>query len=180
VTRGEGHWSLYCLNLIHGQIDILDPFPWVNEQDRAGFHGAIAGRIRGRLNVVFQEHTDGVFTDFSQFGLPFVSVPKFANNYDDALYIMLFMEHYDGALRKVSIGIDPVGFFVSQSFFIFITSLYIFSFSNLLIKAITGHVPFLQEFGTEYKAQILYYIIFHKLNAHRKELPEEICALAPR
>jgi hypothetical protein len=90
------------------------------------------------------------------------------------------MEHYDGALRKVSIGIDPVGFFVSQSFFIFITSLYIFSFSNLLIKAITGHVPFLQEFGTEYKAQILYYIIFHKLNAHRKELPEEICALAPR
>jgi hypothetical protein len=131
VTRGEGHWSLYCLNLIHGQIDILDPFPWVNEQDRAGFHGAIAGRIRGRLNVVFQEHTDGVFTDFSQFGLPFVSVPKFANNYDDALYIMLFMEHYDGALRKVSIGIDAVGFFVSQSFFIFITSLYIFSFSNL-------------------------------------------------
>jgi hypothetical protein len=39
---------------------------------------------------------------------------------------------------------------------------------------------FLQKFGTEYKAQILYYIIFHKLYAHRKELPEEICALAPR
>jgi hypothetical protein len=38
----------------------------------------------------------------------------------------------------------------------------------------------LQEFGTQYKAQILYYIIFHKLNANTKELPDEICFPGPR
>ena len=108
VTRGEGHWSLYCVNLVHGQIDILDPFPWTNDQLRACYHGAIAGRIRGRLNAVFQEVTDGRFIDFSQFGLPFVTVPKFVHNYDDALYIMLFMEHYDVGERKVDVCIDPV------------------------------------------------------------------------
>jgi hypothetical protein len=52
-------------------------------------------------------------------------------------------------------------------------------FSNHIWHVLTGHLPFLQDFGTEYKAQILYYMMFHKLNACRKQLPNEICELAP-
>jgi hypothetical protein len=174
VTRGEGHWSLYCVNLVHGQIDILDPFPWTNEQDRVAFHGVIAGRICYRLNAVFQDFTHGRFIDFSQFGLPFVSMPKFSNNYDDALYIMLFMEHYDGGLRKVNVAIDPVCYL----FCLPIILSFLF-FSNHIRHVLTGHLPFLQDFGMEYKAQILYYMMFHKLNACRKQLPDEICERAP-
>jgi hypothetical protein len=59
----EDHWSLYCVNLVHGQIDILDPFPWTNDQDRDRCHGTIAGQIQGRLNAVFQKFTSGRFTD---------------------------------------------------------------------------------------------------------------------
>ena len=46
------HWSVYCVNFVHGQIDILDPSPWTDQQQKE-FHGGIAHQIRKRLNDIF-------------------------------------------------------------------------------------------------------------------------------
>jgi hypothetical protein len=51
---------------------------------------------------------------------------------------MLFMEHYDGGLRKIFVGIDLVDFFVSQTSFPFASLFFLIT----IIDTITGHVPF--------------------------------------
>jgi hypothetical protein len=101
------HWSVYCVNLVHGQIDILDPSPWTDQQQKQ-IHGGIAHRIRKRLNDIFQSFTGGRFIDFSHWGLPYVPVPKVVVSNDCGFFTMLFLEHYDGENRKLNINIDPV------------------------------------------------------------------------
>ncbi|KAG2657804.1 hypothetical protein PVAP13_1KG147915, partial [Panicum virgatum] len=120
------HWVVYCVNLVHGQIDILDPSPWTDQQQKQ-IHGGIAHQIRKRLNDIFQSFTGGRFIDFSHWGLPYVPVPKVVVSNDCGFFTMLFLEHYDGENRKLNINIDPL-------------------------------------LGAQYRAQLLYCIVFHKRN----------------
>lgn len=99
---------MYCVNLVHGQIDILDSFPW-SEKERRDHHGCVAQRIRSRLNDLFQRFTKGKFPDFSEWGMPFVPMPKQERYSNDCgFFAMMFMEHYDGENRALAIDIDPV------------------------------------------------------------------------
>ena len=61
-----------------------------------------------RLNDLFQDFTGGRFPDFSKWGLPNVPVPKQVLANDCGIFVMLFLEHYDGENRKLDIDIDPV------------------------------------------------------------------------
>lgn len=135
------HWTVYCVNLVHGQIDILDPYPWKSEKEQMEYHGSFAARIRGRLHELLNSLTDGEFPDFSYWSLPFIEVPKQSHDNDSGCFAMLFLEHYDGENRKMDITIDP-------------------------------------ELISQYRAQMLYYMTFHKINSPRP-FPDEIERLVP-
>ncbi|CAL5065659.1 unnamed protein product [Urochloa decumbens] len=137
----KGHWTVYCVNLVHEQIDILDSSPWPTEKQQKEYHADIAERIRSRLNNALHQYTHGKFTDFSKWGFAFVPVPKQALPNDGGFFSMMFLEHYDGKKRKMDINIDPL-------------------------------------LGSQIRAQILYYMLFHKINRERP-LPHEIEHLAP-
>jgi hypothetical protein len=96
------------VNLVHGQIDILDPYPWKSEKEQMEYHGSFAARIRGRLHELLNSLTDGEFPDLSYWSLPFIEVPKQSHDNDSGCFAMLFLEHYDGENRKMDITIDPV------------------------------------------------------------------------
>ena len=98
------------MNLVHGQIDILDPQPWNSDKEQKEYHGSFAARIRGRLHDLLHSFTDGKFPDISSWSLPFIEVPKQLHRNDSGCFAMLFMEHYDGENRKLDIDIAPVSF----------------------------------------------------------------------
>jgi len=110
VHQGR-HWTVYCVNFIHEQIDILDSADWTVNQ-RKKYHGAIAGRIRKRLNDLFKELTDGKIKDFSGWGLPFLEVPRQQLPNDCAFFVMMFLENYDGEKRRLTMNINPVSLFM--------------------------------------------------------------------
>ena len=53
----EDHYTVYCINLIHDRIDILDS----SLDDHRLYHEVVGNRIIPRLNLLFQEATDGKF-----------------------------------------------------------------------------------------------------------------------
>ncbi|CAN6217097.1 unnamed protein product [Urochloa humidicola] len=95
--------------ILHAKlIDILDSFQWPSEKKMKEYHGAIAGRIRTRLNDVLRRFTNCKFTDFSEWGFAFVPVPKQALEHDSGFFAMMFLEHYNGERRKMDIHVDPI------------------------------------------------------------------------
>uniref|UniRef100_K3ZNF9 Ubiquitin-like protease family profile domain-containing protein n=1 Tax=Setaria italica TaxID=4555 RepID=K3ZNF9_SETIT len=105
---------LYVYYIYEPMIDILDPSPRT-EHERKEKHEHITQRIQKRLNDIFPSFTNGRFTDFNQWGLPFVPVPKEDALANDCGYlVMMFLEHYDGEKRKLNIDIDTVDLLGSQ------------------------------------------------------------------
>ncbi|KAG8048575.1 hypothetical protein GUJ93_ZPchr0009g737 [Zizania palustris] len=104
-VHSRGHWTVYCVNMIHHQIDILDSYP-------------------------------------CSWGLPYIDVPKQVLVNDCGFFVMLFLEHYDGERRKFD-------------------------------------VPIIPEKGTQYRAELMYYLFFHKMNEARGPSLELFELLAP-
>jgi hypothetical protein len=59
------HWTVYCINKVHKQIEILDPQNWEQKDDKNWCHIVISIQIRGRLNNVFQMFAGSLFPDIS-------------------------------------------------------------------------------------------------------------------
>ncbi|KAG8076317.1 hypothetical protein GUJ93_ZPchr0006g45998 [Zizania palustris] len=114
-VHSRGHWTVYCVNMIHHQIDILDSYPWSSEVERNNYHAS---------------------------GLPYIDVPKQVLVNDCGFFVMLFLEHYDGERRKFD-------------------------------------VPIIPEKGTQYRAELMYYLFFHKMNEARGPSLELFELLAP-
>ncbi|KAG8091570.1 hypothetical protein GUJ93_ZPchr0012g18949 [Zizania palustris] len=104
-VHSRGHWTVYCVNMIHHQIDILDSYP-------------------------------------CSWGFPYIDVPKQVLVNDCGFFVMLFLEHYDGERRKFD-------------------------------------VPIIPEKGTQYRAELMYYLFFHKMNEARGPSLELFELLAP-
>lgn len=119
------HWTVYCINLVHEQIDILDSLAWATDTEMKQYHRGIARKIRQRLNAAIQRYTHDKFTDFSKWNFVFVPVPKqaaFSN--DCAFFAMLFLEYYDGEKRKLDIDINPVSICLLEFFFVGLFSVF--------------------------------------------------------
>ncbi|XP_021306193.1 uncharacterized protein LOC8072946 isoform X4 [Sorghum bicolor] len=88
----EDHYTVYCINLIHDRIDILDSSP----DDHRIYHEVVGNRIIPRLNLLFQEATDGKLKSFTRFRRPILPVPVQRNATDSGLYAIKFMELWNG------------------------------------------------------------------------------------
>ncbi|XP_002450520.2 uncharacterized protein LOC8076785 isoform X5 [Sorghum bicolor] len=88
----EDHYTVYCINLIHDRIDILDSSP----DDHRLYHEVVGNRIIPRLNLLFQEATDGKLKSFTRFRRPILPVPVQRNATDSGFYAIKFMELWNG------------------------------------------------------------------------------------
>jgi len=88
----EDHYTVYCINLIHDRIDILDSSP----DDHRLYHEVVGNRIIPRLNLLFQEATDGKFKSFTRFRRPILPVPLQRNATDSGFFAIKFMELWNG------------------------------------------------------------------------------------
>ncbi|PUZ70253.1 hypothetical protein GQ55_2G212100 [Panicum hallii var. hallii] len=103
------HWSLYCINRYHNQIDILDPLDWAQKEDQDRYHAAICGPIQERLNELLYVFTNGVFPAIGQWDMPYVPVPKQKIRSNDCVFFcMLYMENYKGSTREMDISFESL------------------------------------------------------------------------
>ncbi|KAF8655397.1 hypothetical protein HU200_061138 [Digitaria exilis] len=153
------HWTVYCINLVHEQIDILDSVAWATEQEMKRYHRGVATKIRERLNKAIQSYTHSKFTDFNKWDFVFVPVPKQEPLSNDcAFFVVLFLEYYDGEKRKMDIDINPVSAFLLGVLFVFVPFCFYF-----LLHPPPHHPRFvsffiikkLQALGPQRRAQIL-------------------------
>uniref|UniRef100_A0A0A9MY68 Uncharacterized protein n=1 Tax=Arundo donax TaxID=35708 RepID=A0A0A9MY68_ARUDO len=68
----KDHWTVYCLNMIHTRIDVLDSSP----ADQRTYHEILADRIVPRLNELFQKVTNGGVKQFRRWKRPIIDLPK--------------------------------------------------------------------------------------------------------
>jgi len=104
----NAHWTLYCINKVHAQIEILDPQDWVQKEDKNRHHMDIVAKIRPRLNELFQLFAGKSFPDISKWSIPYINVPTQNPKDDCAFFIMLYLENYDGGNHEMKITIDKV------------------------------------------------------------------------
>ncbi|TVU27555.1 hypothetical protein EJB05_25576, partial [Eragrostis curvula] len=106
VHSGD-HWAVFCFNMYHGQIDILDSYAWPADWDKWRWYDGVCGRLRERINSIFKRITKGRSPDMSNWGFTCVATPKQVLLNDCAFFDMLFLERYIGLHRKFKPEIDP-------------------------------------------------------------------------
>jgi hypothetical protein len=110
------HWTVYCINKVHNQIDILDPMLWLQDYDQHNYHGKICGKIQERLHQLLHVFTNGSFPDISEWGMPYARVPKQKLRSNDcSFFCMIFFENYIPWTRGMDIAIDKVSLYISYS-----------------------------------------------------------------
>ncbi|TVU01970.1 hypothetical protein EJB05_52505, partial [Eragrostis curvula] len=75
VHSGD-HWAVFCFNMYHGQIDILDSYAWPADWDKWRWYDGVCGRLRERINSIFKRITKGRSPDMSNWGFTCVATPK--------------------------------------------------------------------------------------------------------
>ena len=88
----EDHYTVYCINLIHDRIDILDSSP----DDHRLYHEVVGNRIIPRLNLLFQMATDYNIKQLSRFKRPILEVPAQLHDNDSGFFAIKFMELWNG------------------------------------------------------------------------------------
>jgi len=113
VINGQ-HWTVYCINKIHNQIDILDPQDWSTENDKNEHHLKIAAKFRQRLGFALQMFGGTSFLDISVWSMIYVDLPLQNPKNDCVFFCALYLEFYDGINRVIGneCAIDKV----SQAF----------------------------------------------------------------
>lgn len=96
-----GHWTLYVVNLINKQIDILDSSSSSNK-DKQKFHKSICQLIQSSFHEMLNKFTNGSITNFSEYGFVLVPVPtQMMSSNDCGFFVMMFLERYDPDTRRV-------------------------------------------------------------------------------
>jgi hypothetical protein len=113
----NAHWTMYCINKVHKQVEILDPQNWEQKDDNNQYHIAISVEIRGRLNNVFQMSAGSSLLDISYWTFPYISVPTQNPKDDCAFFCMLYLENYNGTDREMDIQIDKVSWYLISAIF---------------------------------------------------------------
>ena len=104
----NAHWTVYCINKVHKQIDILDPQNWEQKDDKNRHHMRISEKFRERLNNAFQLFAGPSFPNISNWTLPYINVLTQNPKDDYAFFCMLYLENYDGGNREMVLKIDKV------------------------------------------------------------------------
>lgn len=102
------HYCLYCFNMYHGQIDILDPLKYGQQYDKDRFHSGVCTRVRERLNSILRRMTNGMSPDMSNWEMTYVDVPSQVLVNDCLFFCMMYIERYHGFLRTMQPEISPV------------------------------------------------------------------------
>jgi hypothetical protein len=87
----RAHWLVYCINLIHKQIDILDPQKWQQQSHEGQFHAKFCMLLQQRLANVLTLYTDVDFPDISQWGMHYIET----SYQKGPFFVMPFMEFYN-------------------------------------------------------------------------------------
>ncbi|CAM0150350.1 unnamed protein product [Urochloa decumbens] len=88
----EEHYSVYCINFIHDRIDVLDS----SAEHHTVYHQVLGDRIIRRLNLLFQEATDGKMKEFTRLKRPIIDACLQSHDNDRGLYALKFMELWNG------------------------------------------------------------------------------------
>jgi hypothetical protein len=104
----NAHWTVYCINKVHNQVEILDPQNWEQKDDKNRYHATISVEIRGRLNNILQIFAGSLFPDILNWTFPYISVTTQNPKDDSAFFCMLYLENYNGRDREMDIKIDKV------------------------------------------------------------------------
>lgn len=108
VLSGE-HWVVYCINMIHKQIDILDPMEWEVTNQKHRKHTSFCVQLQRRLAELLVIYTDFRFPDISDWGMPYIPTPYQDEENDCAFFCMTFLEFYNGKTRQIELPADQVG-----------------------------------------------------------------------
>ena len=118
------HYFVYCINLIHNRIDILDSIDYIwGNNDPEVRHWPIAEKM-GIISIAFQKVTNNKFPRFGNLDRAFIDLPKQAGPNDYMFFLWKYMEFWDG--DRLNIDINPVSYY----FTIFIFSICACDFSN--------------------------------------------------
>ncbi|CAN6317597.1 unnamed protein product, partial [Urochloa humidicola] len=100
----QGHYFVYCINLIHNRVDILDSIDyWWTQRDRDIRHQPVWDKLP-LINAAFQKVTGGKFPKFDNWSRPFVDLPKQAGGNDCMFFLWKYMEFYDGNTLQIKLN----------------------------------------------------------------------------
>ncbi|KAF8650187.1 hypothetical protein HU200_064042 [Digitaria exilis] len=106
----SSHYCVYCINLIHNRIDILDSLAyfWIdtNPMDR---HAVLLNKMP-LVSAVFQKATGNKVLDFGKWKSTFIDVPKQAGPNDCMFFAWKYMEFWDG--ERLHCELNPMQVYV--------------------------------------------------------------------
>ena len=109
------HYFVYCINLIHNRIDILDSIDYIwGNTDPEVRHRPIAEKMP-IISAAFQKVTNNKFSHFGNWDRAFIDLPKQAGPNDCMFFLWKYREFWDG--DRLNIDINPVSYYFT--FFIF-------------------------------------------------------------
>ena len=90
------HYFVYCINLIHNRIDILDSIDYIWENtDPEVRHRPIAEKMP-IISAAFQKVTNNKFSHFGNWDRAFIDLSKQAGPNDCMFFLWKYMEFWDG------------------------------------------------------------------------------------
>ncbi|KAG0538114.1 hypothetical protein BDA96_03G207300 [Sorghum bicolor] len=92
------HWSVYCINLGQGRIDVLDPMDYssTNEATWDTHHSTMGQKLMERLSVSLSLAAPRKFPHFANWRRVPILLPFQKNMCDSGLFSMKYIEFYDG------------------------------------------------------------------------------------
>ena len=165
------HYFVYCINLIHNRIDILDSIDYIWRNTDPEVRNRPIAEKMPIISAAFQKVTNNKFPRFGNWDRAFIDLPKQAGPNDCMFFLWKYMEFWDG--DRLNIDINPVSYY----FTIFIFSICACDFSNPYLPFFPPcallFVPFFLQFkGMIYMIELMHYCIFHALN--QADLPDEL------
>ncbi|PVH32266.1 hypothetical protein PAHAL_9G357800 [Panicum hallii] len=101
----ERHYFIYCINLIHKCIDILDSidYYWADTNPKP-CHQPIIDKL-SIMNAELKKVSNNKFPQFDKWSMPIIDVPKQAGPSDCMFFLWKYMEFWDG--EHLNIDINP-------------------------------------------------------------------------
>jgi len=109
------HYFVYCINLIHNHIDILDSidYVWGNPSPETRHH-PVYNKIQ-IISAALQSVINNKFPCFECWSRLMIDLPKQAGLCDCMFFLWKYMEYWDG--ERLNIDINPVSPFFLSFFF---------------------------------------------------------------
>ena len=118
------HYFVYCFNMLHQRIDVLDSNDYfLNCTNKLDRHEAVFAKIP-IIDAAFQKVSNRKLPRVHRWKRPFINVTKQALLNDCMFFIWKYKEYYDE--EKLTKEINPVSF-ISTTFFYLFLFLHLFS-----------------------------------------------------